>query len=612
MCALLSCRELAKSFGSQTLFTSVGFSIDAGDRIGLIGPNGSGKSTLLKIVVGLEQADQGAVMLQKNLRLGYVPQEDVFDDAASCAENLYRAAAELDLPQAERFNRAHALLSRAEFTHPEQPVGLLSGGWRKRLALCRALIAHPDLLLLDEPTNHLDLEGILWLERLLNARLADSPAAFLMISHDRRFLDNTVSRIIELGRSYPEGSLQVHGNYADFLEKKADYLQQQQGLEERLANKLRRETEWLRRGPKARATKARYRIEEAGRLQDELAEVRDRNRAAGQVGLSFSGTDRKTRKLLTAEGLTKNYPDTPLFSDLDLVLRPGLRLGLLGRNGSGKSTLMRILAGAGQEDGPKPDRGEITLAPNVRIVSFDQRREQLDTSVTLRRALAPEGDSVLYLGQSIHVVTWAKRFLFRPDQLDTPVERLSGGEQARILLARLMLQPADILLLDEPTNNLDIPALSVLEESLEEFPGALILVTHDRMLLDTVCNQVLGFDGRGGTSYFADHEQWLEMLRQQDREELRKTAPAPQPAREKTTKPGRLSYLDQREYDGIEAAINEAEARLAEIEETMAAPETAADPDRLHACWEEQQQAQAEVDRLYERWDELERLRQGE
>ena len=616
MCALLSGQGLAKAFGAQTLFTGVSLGVDRGDRVGLICPNGSGKSTLLRILCGLEPADSGTVALQKLARTAYLAQEDVFDDTASCADNLLAAAADLDMDEAERYSRVLAVLSRARFDDPLRPVAELSGGWRKRLAVCRALVGRPDVLVMDEPTNHLDIEGILWLEQLLLAPSADGPAALLMVSHDRRFLENTVNRVIELAPVYPDGSFQVRGSYADFLEKKADFLVQRQNLEERLANRLRRETEWLRRGPKARATKARYRIEEAGRLQEAFTGVRDRNRAAGQVGISFDGTGRKTKKLLTATGLAKGYGGGPLFTDLDLTLGPGTRLGLLGRNGSGKSTLMRILAAAGDPDGCAPDRGTITLADQVRIVSFDQRREQLDTTLTLRRALAPEGDSVLYQGQSVHVVSWAKRFLFRPDQLDTPVERLSGGEQARILLARLMLRPADILLLDEPTNDLDIPSLDVLEESLGEFPGALVLVTHDRFLLDRVCTTVLGFNGRGGTGFFADYEQWLEALQAEEQaaQKREKARAAQAPAgtgTAATSRPGRLSYLDQREYDRMEERILAAEARLGELEALMGSERVMADPAQLHRYWEEQQELQEKIGQLYDRWDELEQRRQG-
>jgi ATP-binding cassette subfamily F protein uup len=611
MCALLSCQGLAKAFGAQTLFTDATLMISAGDKVGLIGPNGSGKSTLLKIFCGLEQADSGTVFVQKLLRISYVPQEDLFNEEASCIDNLYEAVKHLDIDEAEQYNRVHALLSRAQFTDPQQQVRMLSGGWRKRLAICRALVTRPEVLIMDEPTNHLDIEGILWLERLLNATLPESPAAVLMVSHDRRFLENTVNRVIELSPVYPEGSFQVRGTYADFLEKKADYLLQRQSLEERLANKVQRETEWLRRGPKARTTKARYRIEEAGRLQDELGEVRTKNRSVGQVGIAFESTQRKTKKLLTAVGLEKRFHGPPLFSNLDLTLKPGMRLGLLGRNGSGKSTLMHILAAAVRQSGLKPDKGTIATAEKLRIVSFDQRREQLDTSVTLRRALAPDGDSIMYQGQSLHVVTWAKRFLFRTDQLETPVYRLSGGEQARILIARLMRQPADILLLDEPTNDLDIPSLDVLEESLCEFPGALVLVTHDRFLLDRVCNLVLGFDGEGSAEYFADYEQWLVMLQERDRKEGQKAPAATKEKPAAKAKPGKLSYMDQREYDQMEAAILAAESRLGELEALMLSPEVMANSSQLQQYWQEQQELQAQTEQLYDRWDELEQRRQG-
>ncbi|MGD9949742.1 MAG: ABC-F family ATP-binding cassette domain-containing protein [Desulfobulbus sp.] len=613
MCALLSCQGLAKAFGAQSLFTGVTLMVDAGDRVGLIGPNGSGKSTLLKIFCGLEQPDSGTVFTQKLMRISYVAQDDSFDEEASCVDNLYQAVRDLDIDAAEQYNRVHALLSRGGFVDPEQKVSLLSGGWRKRLSLCRALVTRPEVLIMDEPTNHLDIEGILWLEKLLAANLPESPSAFLLVSHDRRFLENTVNRVIELAPVYPEGSFQVRGTYSDFLDKKADYLLQRQTLEERLANKVRRETEWLRRGPKARATKARYRIEEAGRLQDELGDVRTRNRSAGQVGISFEGTQRKTKQLLVAQGINKGFNATTLFSGLDITLTPGTRLGLLGRNGSGKSTLMQILAAANDEVGAKPDQGTLRTAEGVRIVNFDQRREQLNTDETLRRALAPDGDSVLYQGRSLHVVSWAKRFLFRTDQLETPVNRLSGGEQARILIARLMLQPADILLLDEPTNDLDIPSLDVLEESLNEFPGALVLVTHDRFLLDRVCNQVLGFDGRGKTEYFADYEQWLEMLQEQERKEIAAAKPSAtnQDKSAAKPKPGKLSYMDQREYDQMEEQILEREGRLEELQRLMADPKIMGDPNQLQQHWQEQQDLQAETDRLYERWDELEQRKQG-
>lgn len=616
MCALLQVQGLSKAFGAQQLFTDIQFSVEPGDRVGLIGPNGSGKSTLLKIICSLEQPDSGGFTLQKGSRIGYLAQEDRFDDDKSLYANLLLAGAELGLKESELYTRIHTLLSRAEFSDPEEKAKLLSGGWRKRLALCRALLPTPDLLVLDEPTNHLDISGILWLEKLLSANWPDSPAACILVSHDRRFLESTANRVVELSAVYPQGSLQIQGTYSDFVEKRAEYLLQRQQLEERLANKMRRETEWLRRGPKARSTKAKYRIDSAANLQDELDEVQSRNRALSQAGIRFDGTERKTKKLLEASGLAKSYEGRQLFSGLDLLLSPGLRLGLAGNNGCGKSTLMRILAASAQKN-PEilPDCGTIRLAENLRVVTFDQRREQLDTSQSLRRALAPDGDSVLFQNRSVHVAGWAKRFLFRPDQLETPVSRLSGGEQARILLARLMLQPADILLLDEPTNDLDIPALDVLEESLSEFPGALVLVTHDRYLLDRLCTHILGFDGEGETAYFADCEQWLDWLQkkaaEKDQAARAAAAPAAKPTAAAKAKPGKLSYMEQREYDQMEERILTAEAELEALQTRMADPAFAADAAQLEECWQRQQRLTVTVEELYQRWSELEERKNG-
>ncbi|PIE56913.1 MAG: ABC transporter ATP-binding protein [Desulfobulbus propionicus] len=617
MIPLLTCNGVSKAFGAQTLFSNIDLVFHEDDRIGLIGPNGTGKSTFLRILAGLEDQDSGTVTPRKHTSVVYLPQTDVFNEDHTPVEALETALAPLNLEDTERRQRIMCMLSRAEFTDTDVPIHLLSGGWRKRLAISRALTQHPDLLIMDEPTNHLDMEGILWLEKLLSSRIPGSPSALLMVSHDRRFLENTVNRIVELSPAYPGYVFAVTGTYSDFLEKKSTFLVQQQQVEERMANKMRRETEWLRRGPKARGTKAKYRIDEAGRLEDSLGEVRARNRAFQVMDIGFDNSGRKTKKLLEARGLCKSFDGTPLFSDLNLLLTPGSRVGLLGRNGCGKSTLMKILAAS--EGGTRADSGTIRLADKVRIVSFDQRREQLNPAATLHRALAPDGDSVLFRGRSLHVVSWAKRFLFRPDQLETPVGRLSGGEQARILIARLMLRPADILLLDEPTNDLDIPSLDVLEEGLMDFPGALVLVTHDRFLLDRVCNHVLGFDHRGGIHALADYGQWLELLQHQENPSAstkvrKKSIPSAsgKSGKPAAARPGKLSYLDQREYDAMEKQIQAKEERLEELEQLMALPETVSDADLLAAYWQETETLKPEIEALYCRWDELERLKEGE
>ncbi len=614
MSHLLTCQALSKSFGAQRLFENINLVVNHGDRIGLIGPNGSGKSTLLKILCGRVDPDEGKVVTRKHIKTAYLAQADVFLEQASVEENLAAALDSLGLDETERYNRVQALLSRAEFPDTSIAVELLSGGWRKRLAICRSFVVQPDILVMDEPTNHLDIEGVIWLEKMLSGALPKSPDAFLLVSHDRRFLENTTNRMVELSAVYPEGSLQVDGGYSTFLQARVKFLQQQQQLEDRLANKMRREAEWLSRGPKARATKARYRIDEAHKLQTHLSAVKNRNRATKQVRIAFDATGRKTKKLLDAKGVSKSYEGRTLFADLDFVLSPGTRLGLLGRNGCGKSTLMQIIAASTATDGFKPDTGTIQTAPDIRIVSFDQKREAIDPLITLRRALAPDGDAIVFREQSVHVVSWAQRFLFRPDQLETPVGQLSGGEQARILIAELMRQPADILLLDEPTNDLDIPSLDVLEESLLDFPGALVLVSHDRFLLDSVCDQVLGFDGRGGVAFYADYEQWLADLNRQGKNEcepVNLSAEAATSKKEKQKKAGKLSYMDQREYDQIEEKIMEGEEEQERLQALMDAPETAADPQQLESVWAELELAKQQVEQLYGRWDELEEKKES-
>jgi ATP-binding cassette subfamily F protein uup len=604
MANLISCKALSKSFGAQKLFTDVSLTVNSGDRIGVIGPNGSGKSTLLKILCGLEDADSGELLSRKFLSVSYLSQQDHFDLGASVEDNLLAAFDDADLEDTEKYNSISSLLSRAEFEDKDLTVGLLSGGWRKRLSICRALLGDPDILVMDEPTNHLDIEGILWLEKMLGG--GGSFSAYLLVSHDRRFLENCTNRVIELSSVYPEGTLQVQGAYSRFLEVREDFIAAQQQQESRLANRARREIEWLRRGPKARATKAKSRIDEAYKLTEDLASVKERNRSMSKVQIDFEATGRKTRKLLEARGISKSYGEQPLFEGVDLVLSPGSRIGLLGRNGCGKSTLMNILAGATMETGVRPDSGTLRPADKLQIVRFDQNRESIDPTLTLRRALAPEGDSIIFRGRSLHVVSWAKKFLFRPDQLETPVGQLSGGEQARILIADLMRQPADLLLLDEPTNDLDISSLDVLESSLVDFPGAVVLVSHDRFLLDTVCDRILGFGGSSGVSFYADYQQWLADLQCQPEKAPEKKKPGNREQPEKKQSKGRLSYMEQREYDQIEDLIGTAENQRESLQARMTLPEVMADADQLANCWRQAEELQAEIEKLYDRWGELE------
>jgi len=592
---LLSCDAVAKGYGARPLFEDLSFGLFAGDRVGLVGPNGSGKTTFLRILAGLEEPDRGGRSLRRGVRLGYVPQDPTFPAERTVEEVLGEALAGDPAEEFEKDTRIAVTLGRAGFADAAQTVATLSGGWQKRLAIARELVRAPDILLMDEPTNHLDLDGILWLEALLKSEAS----AYLVVSHDRWFLENVAARMIEIDRRHEKGIFAAEGGYADFLEKRDEALRGQAEYQASLANKVRREIEWLRRGAKARTTKAKGRIQSAGRLVDELAEIRERTAREAPTGIDFTATLRKTKKLLAATGLEKSFGGKRIVGGLDLLITPGLRLGLLGPNGSGKTTLLSLLDGS-----LEPDGGEIVRAERLRIVRFEQGRESLDPEVSLQRALAPEGDSVVYRDRSIHVAGWAKRFLFRPEQLQTPVSRLSGGEQARILIARLMLQPADLLILDEPTNDLDIPTLEVLEESLADFPGGLVLVTHDRFLLDRVANLLLALDGQGGAEYFADYPQW---------EASRK--PVPAPARAEPEKPTerkiaagakRLSYLEKREWEQMEEKILQAETLLADRQRQAEDPAIVTDPAALNERYQALEAARLDVERLYARWAELE------
>jgi ATP-binding cassette subfamily F protein uup len=591
---LLSSQDLAKSFGAAPLFEGLSFGIFEGDHIGLVGPNGSGKSTLLKILAGLEEPSEGTRSVRKRLRIGYVPQDPVFAEGTTVSSVLHEAAGDAEADPHEREGRIAVAMGKGGFDDGDQPVSLLSGGWRKRLSIACALAREPELLLLDEPTNHLDVDGILWLEELLRRE----PEAFVAVSHDRYFLESVAGRMLELNRAFASGLFEARGRYSAYLEKKDELLANQASYQESLRNRVRGELDWLSRKARARTRKAQARIDEAGRLIGELADLDDRSRGGG-AGIAFAGTDRKTKRLLAAEGVSKGFGGRPIVKGLDLVLSPGMRLGLLGRNGSGKTTLLRMLAGV-----EAPDAGRVVRAPDLRVVVFDQHRSRLQPELSLARTLAPAGgDSVIFQGRAIHVAGWAKRFLFRADQLETPVGRLSGGEQARVLVARLMLEPADVLMLDEPTNDLDIPTLEVLEESLLEFPGALVLVTHDRYLLDRVSTSLLALDGRGGVVPYADYGQWeiAQRAAPPARAQTRRAPAAPPPPKAK-----KLGYQEKREWEQMEARILAAEQRLQACREAAADLAVASDHVVLAERVRALEAAQSAVDDLYIRWAELE------
>jgi ATP-binding cassette subfamily F protein uup len=597
MTVLLSAQGLTKGYGPRPLFSDLLLDLRAGERVGLIGPNGSGKSTLLKLLAGRELADAGTRSLRRSARVGYLAQDDVFAAGQTVRDVVLAALAEEPIEEHERETRAAIALTQVGLTDPDRPADVLSGGWRKRLGLARELAPRPDLLLLDEPTNHLDLPGIVWLERLLRA----APFGYLVATHDRAFLRAVADEVIEISRAYPGGYFRAPGSYDQFAERREEFLVAQARRQESVANQVRRETEWLGRKAGARTRKAGFRIDEAARRREELQELQYRNAAAGSAGIDFVATGRQTRKLLSAAGIAKSLGDRPLFAGLDVRLTLGTKLGLVGPNGSGKSTLLRVLAGE-----LLPDTGSLARAEGLRTVMFEQGRAALDPAATLRRALCPSGDTVVYRDRPLHVVAWAKQFLFQTEQLDVPVGALSGGEQARVRIAQLMLRPADLLLLDEPANDLDIPALEVLEDSLAEFPGALVIVSHDRDLMDRLCTEVIGLDGRGGSAPYGNTGQWLAAYERGA--EAARPAPAAPRLAAAPPKPRKLNYREQQEWEGMEAAILAAEdavaARQAEVDRASTAGHIA-----LAAACRALEEAQHEVERLYARWQELDAKR---
>ncbi len=599
---ILNAQSVTKQFGATPLFKNISLTVEDGDRIGLIGPNGAGKSTLLALLAGQVEPDTGELAVRKRARAAFVPQDSRFAAGLTVRQVLEDALTAAHVNETEREGRLRELAGRTGFADLNAQAASLSGGWRKRLAIMEALVGSPDVLLLDEPTNHLDLAGIEWLEELLSG----ASYAVVAVSHDRYFLESTSTQIIELNRIFAEGLLRVKGNFSRFLEEKQAYLESQSRQQESLRNRVRTEVEWLRRGPKARTTKSKARIDTANAMIGQLATM-DARTNANFAGIDFEATDRKTKRLVEFEGVSCAIPESEdrsrfLFESLDFTLTAGMKVGLVGPNGSGKTTLLRLLRGE-----IEPARGLIRRADALRIVYLSQMRE-LDESLTLRRALAPEGDGVNYQGRTIHVASWASRFLFTGEQLNQPVRNLSGGERARVLIAKLMLEPADVLMLDEPTNDLDLATLEILEDNLLEFPGALVLVTHDRYMLNRVSTIVLGLDGRGHIGRFADYSQWEDWIAEQ--EQSAQAQPARAAKQPNTANPAgsakkKLSYLEAREFAGIELQVEASDRRLAAARATVEDPAIATDAAALQQALVELDDAKLENDAIYARWAEL-------
>ncbi|MEM1282176.1 MAG: ABC-F family ATP-binding cassette domain-containing protein [Chlamydiota bacterium] len=581
MSLLISVQNISKAFGSQVLFERISLNIVQGDRIGLLGPNGSGKTSLLKILVGEETEDAGEISKRQHLRIGYASQMPEFPDLP--IEEVLVKSVKGNEEQHDAITRARIILGKMQFSDLKQQASSLSGGWKKRLDIARALMHEPDLLLLDEPTNHLDLEGILWLEQFLQRE----NLTYIVVSHDRYFLENISNKIVELNKCYPEGLLVADGSLSSFMEQKEAFLESQAQRQRGLASTVRQEVEWLKRSPKARTTKSQSRIKNTYKLMDELADVKQRN-TESKVALNFTASERETRKLLTSNNLTKSLGGKELFKGVDITLSPGSRIGIVGKNGTGKTTLLKLLAGEIQ-----PDLGTIKYADDLKIVYFDQHRNKIDSNVTLKEALSPDSDYVDYHGRQIHVNGWAQKFLFHSDRLGLPVRCLSGGERARILIARLILEPADILFLDEPTNDLDISTLEVIEESLLEFTGAVVLITHDRCMMDRICTKLLGLGEGLERDFFAEYSQWEAACKGKRTSRDPQKVEVKEPLKKKS-----LSYKEKKELENMEINISQLEE---EIEKMHRELNTSSSPDLYQGVANKEKELEA----LFERWQDL-------
>jgi len=605
MSLLLSAQNLTKSYAGKTLFKDLSFGIEEGDKASLVGPNGAGKSTLLKILAQRLEADKGNVVRRKGLRLGFLDQTPLFKKDESILDAIL---SKLDDPYGE-IHKGYEWISKLELSQFDEnsAVSQLSGGWQKRVAMARELVLSPDLLLLDEPTNHLDVKSILWLEEFI----ADSPFATLTVTHDRLFLQRTSTRILDLDIRNPNYLLNFPGDYLNYLEAKDLLISGELQREMVLKNTLRRETEWLRRGAKARQTKQKARIERAGDLKEDVAELKYRNQnRKAQIG--FQEVEGGPSKLIELKAVSKTYGHRTLFSNLDLLIRKKTRLALLGENGAGKSTLLRVMMGT-----ETPDEGTVHHAETLKFSFFEQNRESLQPQKSLLKNICPEGDYVNFQGQFVFARSYLERFLFSREQMDLPVAQLSGGEQSRLRIAQLMLKEASVLILDEPTNDLDVATLTVLEDALKEFPGAVILITHDRYFMDHVADEILSFDkdleGHSKINKFSGYIQWEQHWSAYEEEvkayEAKKAADAAKAASAAALSgnKGKLSFKEKFELENMESEIHKMEAELSNLQNEISQPENQSHAKKLQELTLAIAQLEDKIQKKYDRWAELEK-----
>ncbi|QAZ39737.1 ABC transporter ATP-binding protein [Methylibium sp. Pch-M] len=622
--ALLTLSNAHLAYGHVALLDHTGFSLEAGERVGLIGRNGTGKSSLLKIIAGLERPDDGTLQLQQGLRLALVAQEPVLDPESSVFDAVSVGLAEVKaLRERYEAHDAHddldAIQTRIEAMDgwtweqrvtetlerlqlaPDARVGPLSGGTKKRVALAQALVAAPDVLLLDEPTNHLDLDAIRWLEELLKA----FRGSVLLITHDRAFLDAVSTRIVELDRgvlrSYP-------GNFAAYEATKQRELADEALYNARQEKLLAQEEVWVRQGVEARRTRSVARIKRLEVLRAQRAARRD---SVGRVSLEVDAGSRSGKIVAELEGVSKAYGDKTIVRDFSATLLRGDKVGLIGANGAGKTTLLKLILGT-----LAPDSGTVRTGSNLQVAYFDQMREVLNLDATLADTISPGSEWVEIAGQRKHVMSYLGDFLFAPARANSPVRSLSGGERNRLLLARLFAKPANVLVLDEPTNDLDIDTLELLEELLQTYPGTVFLVSHDRRFLDNVVTSTIVHEGEGRwREYEGSVEDWL--LQAERARALQATAArragaapsvvaAPAPVAAAPVKRAKLSFKEQRELDALPARIEALEAEQRTLGEQLGGTALYAEaPQRVAEVQARYARIEDELMAALERWEVL-------
>lgn len=621
---LWAAEELSLSIGRQTLYDNTEFSISSGERVGLVGRNGSGKSTLFRLITGEELPGGGSITRARELRVALLPQEFRLDGNRSIAENVAEGLAwfrelqhkfetlSVNSPEHAAIdhqlmlhdgwnldNKLDLVLEKLGLTDRDRLCGTLSGGEQRRVALARAIVAEPDLLLLDEPTNHLDVGTVEWIENFL----ADYRGSCLFITHDRCFLDRISTRIVELshGKFYS-----YQGSYADFLAAKAERETREDIAEEKRRSFLRSEIEWVRRSPKARLKRNLGRMKRFDEIAARSGPIRD-----SDMELLIPAASRLGNKTVELKNVSLSFGSRKIIDDFSFEFEPGSRIGLVGPNGIGKSTLLKIITGS-----LIPDRGEAVAAPTVEFNYIDQSRLVLDPEKSVLEEIGEGVENVQLGTEKISVWGYLKRFLFEDERINTKIKYLSGGERARLTLAKILKQGGNFLILDEPTNDLDLSSLRLLEEALLSYSGCLLVVSHDRYFLNRVCTGILTFDPGGKIVYTpGDYDYSLEKRRERraaaEPAPVRETtkpsaAPAPAPART----PRKLSVKENRELEGMEEAVTAAEEKIAEIEACFG------DPDffekygsRSAELQRELDAARAEAARLYQRWEELENKR---